>query len=201
MNESIKIWGSKCIMLKHFFQIIQTKQLYSNVQEDKYDLVCIVANLTELKLLGEIIKTYTDRGSPPRIYIIYCGFDPLFELCKSQESKNDIEIEMKKLEYEFTCFIEPLEVKFDLNTASNYLSMDKKNATEGLISLKVPANQRSKIVNEMTPASYLGCVEFVHVSDTNSTMNNDIVYFDKPLGCSREFEKIDFVSCVCIPYQ
>lgn len=186
----VKIWGDEDLMLKHFFQIIQTKHLYADVVsvKDSKDadtwgaggpkVVACVGSEEELIKLAKIIKMYVDGGTELQLYVIYCGYDHLLELCKSKESSEHIQLEMKTLEYKFSvassrthCGRSHEEDDVDvvlsgsctteLDTAANYLSKDAC-ATEKIFSVE-PSKQRKLILDMMIPLAannYMGYISW-----------------------------------------
>jgi hypothetical protein len=184
----VKIWATEDIILKHFFQIIQTKALYLDVNgKGVIDIIGIIGSEEELIRLANIINCHVDGATELKIFLLYCGYDPLYELCKSKEKDIDIQLEMKKLEYKFlqVCNCKS-NIKFDINTASNQLCKDEL-ATEKIISAKNISEQRQVIINCMKPSHFFGSITFCNDNNT------DAVYFDQAsLG-------EDFISCVTLP--
>jgi UDP-N-acetylglucosamine 2-epimerase len=185
--NAIRGYGDENLLLNHFFKIIQTKSIY--LEEDNNavaSIVAIVGTEDELIKLTNIIKHYINNGEF-QLCILYCGYDHLFEFCKSKDSFENIQQEMKTLEYKFleiitssfsssSSFDEDANVEkkdesnFELITAAYYLSKISNSSKETCVAEKIfsvkPSKQRELILRMMVPEQIIknvvGHISFTH---------------------------------------
>ena len=204
----IFIYGELNKLLKHFFTIVQTKTLFCNDLKEigQPTILITVSNVEELHFIFDnVLSCHSDRATPIKLLIVYCGFDIMYELSKAKDQEKRRLLEKQTLEDLVMQKINKLKkpIQIELVTAANFL---KDYVPErSLLKMKDEKEQRNYLVEKMIQAfrcekkqEIVGHVSFHWSAFFNQDFQDDddeddVVFFDK------SFSEEEFVSCLLIP--
>ena len=118
--------------------------------EDDAVILCVVGSPSEVSALIAILEKYVDKATTNfMFYIIYCGYDVLFEYSRSKNKKNNtLEVEKYLLEEEFKRHLpKPLSDKICVELAALFLK--DVVLKEDFFAAKDSNKRRNKIIKEM----------------------------------------------------
>lgn len=220
--KPLKIVDRESIIMKHFFQIYQTKTIYLDRETDAA-IVCVVASEGELKKLIQLFNSYADRGfllgdnsnnseenARYNLCILYCDYDPLYTYSQSREKVSDLEVKKYNIFEQFRICLHPSLkklCKLYVETACLFL---KDKVLDELFFQEKDSNLRRNMIIEMmltdiqkemkefNPKNILGQIGF-HWSSFGKKLTSMSEFASLYTFFDKAFSPNDFCSCVLVP--
>ncbi len=129
MLKPAEIWDDEDLLLRHFFQIIQTKWCGLSRSDKPAPIHAYVGSVGELKRLAALLAKHLDGASLASIHldIIYCDYKHLVDYSKSRWSREELMLESSRLRYEFANALtvhKATKLSFELYSAVETMSAD-----------------------------------------------------------------------------